>query len=68
MWLINSAQTGYWGDPADYNILSTIISNALQSQLPRAEKVPSMTEWGMIILIGLLGMASIYFLRRQWTI
>jgi hypothetical protein len=65
VWFINSAQTAYWSDPADYNILSTIISNALQRQLPRAEKVPTMTEWGMIILIGLLGMASIYSLRRQ---
>jgi len=27
--------------------------------------IPTMTEWGMVILIGLIGMASIYSLRRQ---
>jgi hypothetical protein len=43
----------------------TGIDISLQGQLPPAEKVPTMTEWGMIILIGLLGMASTYSLRKQ---
>jgi hypothetical protein len=27
--------------------------------------VPTMTEWGMIILVILLGIGSIYYLRRR---
>jgi hypothetical protein len=30
-----------------------------------AEKIPTMTEWGMVILIGLLGMASVNHLRKS---
>jgi hypothetical protein len=33
------------------------------SQAP--ERIPTMTEWGMIILVILLGIGSIYYLRRR---
>jgi hypothetical protein len=48
--------------------LVTGIDISLQGQLLQPEKVPTMTEWGVMILIGLLGIASICSLRRQWII
>jgi len=45
----------------------TGINISLQGQLAPAEVVPSMTEWGMIMLIVLMGISSIYFLKRQRT-
>ncbi len=32
IWFINSAYSGYWGNAADYNVLRTIISNAIIQQ------------------------------------
>jgi len=46
----------------------TGINISLQGQLAPTEVVPTMTEWGMIMLIVLMGMSSIYFLKRRRTI
>jgi len=57
--------------PTDGNGDGTVVcdSGAFESpaaqQLPEAARVPSMTEWGMIIMSVLLGGSGIYLLRRR---
>ena len=67
IWFINSAEEGYWSNPADYNILSTFIANAIDygEAPPAPSSIPSLNEWGMMILVAFLGISTLYFLKRQ---
>jgi hypothetical protein len=66
IWFMNSAAEGYWSNPTDYNIFSTIIANALDfGEVPPPSSIPTMNEWGMIVLMSFLGLGAFYYLRRD---
>ncbi len=69
IWFINSAYDGYWGDPADYAVFSTIIANAIDFEGagpgPAPRPIPTISEWGMIIFSLLLAGSAIWMMRRR---
>ena len=56
-------QDGQLGD--DTGVDGIIVDEGGPGQALAAAAIPTMTEWGMIILIVLLGIGSVYYLRRR---
>jgi hypothetical protein len=57
-------QDGQLGD--DTGVDEIIVDEGGPGQTsPSPAAIPTMTEWGMIILIALLGIGSVYYLRRR---
>ena len=66
-----------FGDRSDHNfavpdsttangrLFLNIAAAAGQAQVPASEIVPTLTEWGMIMSVVLMGFLSIYYLRRK---
>jgi hypothetical protein len=54
---------GQLGD--DTGVDGIIVDQGGPGQALGPVAIPTMTEWGMIILIGLLGIGAVYYLRRR---
>jgi hypothetical protein len=44
---------------------AVVILSVILAPRTATTAVPTLSEWGAIILVGLLGLVSIYYLRRQ---
>jgi hypothetical protein len=56
----------YSGEPINANVLQLIVNAAGYASCSSSEaSIPTMNEWGMIFFMTLLGLGSLYYLKRQ---
>ncbi len=60
---LRNLRDGQFGD--DTGVDGIIVDAGGPGQALAAAGIPTMTEWGMIILIVILGIGSVYYLRKR---